>query len=237
MLATLIGIALLLPAHSPALADEAESDCFGIDFDVEHPITIAKIIADKPRTFFIKNVSDNAACPADTDACLQSAYLVPGDLVLVGKSHSAGGNAYTCVAYQSATDRKQRWTDGWLPSAAMTPVMPAPALLRSDWIGDWVHAGAEIVIKSGKKETVTIHGEAIYPAAQDVHNGVIDAEAKPSPGLLTFADDGSEPFDKASSDDGLCLVRMQRVEALLVVEDNNQCGGVMVTFTGFYRKK
>jgi hypothetical protein len=30
---------------------------------------------------------------------------------------------------------------------------------------------------------------------------------------------------------------MQRVEALLVVEDNGGCGGALVTFTGFYRRK
>ena len=79
-----------------------------------------------------------------------------------------------------------------------------------------------------------IHGEQVYPAAQDVHNGVIDATAKPANGLLQFAEDGSVPFDKAAVD-ATCLVRMQRIEALLVVEDNAQCGGVMVTFTGFYR--
>ena len=65
----------------------------------------------------------------------------------------------------------------------------------------------------------------------------IDAAAKPANGLLEFADDGSVPFNKESDDKGSCLVRMQRVEALLVVEDNNAAAARMVTFTGFYRKK
>jgi hypothetical protein len=30
---------------------------------------------------------------------------------------------------------------------------------------------------------------------------------------------------------------MQRIAELLVVEDNGRCGGSMVTFTGFYRRK
>jgi hypothetical protein len=221
-----------LPAFSPAVADEGQADCLGVDFVVQHPVTIAKIIADKPHTFFVKNASDDASCPAESDACLEKAYLVPGDLVLVGKTHGA----YTCVSYQLAADRKQNWTNGWLPSAAITPVMPAPAPARSDWIGGWVHAGGEVDIRAGKKGGMIIHGEQVYPAAQDVHNGVIDATAKPANGLLQFADDGSVPFDKAAVD-ATCLVRMQRIEALLVVEDNAQCGGVMVTFTGFYRKK
>jgi hypothetical protein len=30
---------------------------------------------------------------------------------------------------------------------------------------------------------------------------------------------------------------MQRVDALLIVEDNGSCGGAAVTFTGVYRRK
>ncbi len=225
------GLSIL--SATPAAADEAPGDCLGIDFDVAHPVAIAKIIADRPRVYFVKSAAENAACPADADACLQQAYLIPGDLVLIGKTH--GG--FTCVSYQSAADRVQRWTNGWLSSAAMTPVVPAPAASRADWIGDWVHAGGEIVIKAGKNGGVAIRGEAFYNAAQNVHTGVIAAAAKPAHGLLEFADDGGVPFDKASDDKGICLVRMQRVAALLVVEDNNSCGGADVTFTGFYRKK
>jgi hypothetical protein len=42
------------------------------------------------------------------------------------------------------------------------------------------------------------------------------------------------PFGKDEDD---CQVRMQRVDALLIVEDNGSCGGAAVTFTGFYRRK
>ncbi len=49
---------------------------------------------------------------------------------------------------------------------------------------------------------------------QNVHTGVIDAVAKPEGGFLQFADGGSVPFDKAK-DNAKCLVRMQRVGALL----------------------
>ena len=37
--------------------------------------------------------------------------------------------------------------------------------------------------------------------------------------------------------EGDCQVRMQRFGNLLLVEDNGACGGIMVTFTGFYRRK
>jgi hypothetical protein len=38
-------------------------------------------------------------------------------------------------------------------------------------------------------------------------------------------------------DEDDCQVCMQRVDALLIVEDNGSCGGAAVTFTGFYRRK
>ena len=224
---------LLLCAPSRAMADEGPGDCLGIDFNLAHPIGIAKIIADRPQVHFVKSAYQDAACPADGDACSESAYLVPGDLVLIGKTHGA----FTCVVYESAAARKVQWTNGWLPAASMTPVRPAAAPSRADWIGTWVHAAGHIVIKPGRKGRVTIRGEGFYAAAQNVHTGVIRATATPAHGLLEFADDGRSPFDKASDDKGSCLVRMQRIEKLLVVEDNNSCGGVMVTFTGFYRRK
>ena len=93
----------ILLASSFAAADPGPGDCVGVDFDVQHPVTIAKIIADKPQVHFVKNASDKAACPAEVDDCQDNAYLVPGDLILLGKTHGA----YSCVSYQSAADRTQ----------------------------------------------------------------------------------------------------------------------------------
>jgi len=90
---------------------------------------------------------------------------------------------------------------------------PAPA----DWIGRWIHAGGEITISKGRRGNLRIRGEAVYPAAQNVHSGVIRAEAKPAHGVLQFADDGSVPFNRETAEAGNCLVRMQRIAALLVI--------------------
>ncbi len=170
----------VLPALSAA--DESPGDCLGIDFDLHNPVTIAKIIANRPRVYFVKNAADDAACPAAADACLEAAYLVPGGLALIGKTFGA----YTCVSYESAQARKVQWTNGWLPSAGMTPVLPASARSRADWLGDWVHAAGHIVISNGKNGRLVIRGEAFYAAAQNVHTGVIDATAKPAHGLLNL---------------------------------------------------
>jgi hypothetical protein len=216
-----------------AAAGDNPGDCLGIGFEVTRPVTIAKIIADRPQVHFVNNASDAAACPAEGAACVASSYVSPGDLVLVGKTRGA----YSCVSYQSAADRTQRWTVGWLPSASLTPVQPARASEPGDWTGRWIHAGGTIAISKGRRGGLRIRGEHVYPAAQNVHSGVIRAEAKPAHGLLQFADEGRVPFDAAQSEAGNCLVRMQRIAELLVVEDNGHCGGSMVTFTGFYRRK
>ena len=60
-------------------------------------------------SYFLKNGSDQASCPAANDACQQKAYLIPGDLVLVGKTHGA----YTCVSYQFG-GCSQSELDQWL---------------------------------------------------------------------------------------------------------------------------
>jgi hypothetical protein len=126
-----IAAALILLVTRVAAAEEGPGDCLGVGFDVQHPITIAKVIADRPQVHFIKSAADDAGCPADREACLASSYLIPGDLVLVDKTHGA----FSCVSYQSAADRTQRWTVGWLPSATMTPIMPTSAPALADWIG------------------------------------------------------------------------------------------------------
>jgi hypothetical protein len=225
-------VAMPLIATS-ASAEETPGDCLGIGFDVTHPVTIAKIIADRPQVHFVKNTSDAAACPAEREGCEQPSYLVPGDLLLVGKSRGA----FSCVSYQSAADRRQNWTVGWLPSASLTPVQSARAPRTADWIGRWIHAGGAITISRGRRGSLRIRGEHVYPAAQSVHSGVIDANAKPAHGRIEFADDGSTSFGAASAEAGSCLVRMQRIAELLVVDDNGRCGGSHVTFTGFYRRK
>ena len=232
---SLVGAAVLVAAQFvltavSAAADEGPGDCLGVDFDVAHPIAVGRILSSGPRVYFVKSTMANAACPAATDACRAKSYLIPGDLALIGKSYGA----YTCVAYELAASRKVQWTDGWLPSASLGPVKPAPSPQRSDWIGEWVHASGHIDITPGDKGALAVQGEGFYTAAQNVHTAVLAATAKPTGSLLEFADDGSVAFNDPNAE---CLLRMQRVESLLVVEDNNSCGGIMVTFTGFYRRK
>jgi hypothetical protein len=227
-----VAIALAtLAAAAPAFAEEAAADCMGFDFDAKKPVMISRIEATAPKAFFMRGASDNASCPADTAACRGHAYLVPGDIVLTGKTHGA----YTCVAFQSLRDKAQIWANGWVASASLAPVAPAAAPQVADWTGTWSHTGGEIKIKPAKNGKLSIVGEHTYPVAGGVRTGDIAADVKPEGGVVAFVDGDDKPFDKA--EEGDCQVRMQRVGTVLVVEDNGACGGNMVTFTGFYQRK
>lgn len=229
-LRALAPVLTLVFAFAPGLAQADQESCHGVDFDIKHPLVVARVSAPS-RVYFIKGADESASCPSNAAGCNEPSYLVPGDLVLTGKTKGA----YVCAAFQSPLARKQDWTNGWLPLSALSPLTPAPAAKASDWIGEWVHPGGSITISEGNRGMLKIDGLQTYPAKLNIHTGVIEAEAKPAQGMIAFADDGTTPFDQA--DAGQCLVRMQRFDTWLAVEDNQGCGGVMVTFTGLYRRK
>jgi hypothetical protein len=227
----LLGLAVFTCGLSLLARSESDSNtCTGIDFHAKRPLVTSRVNT-RPHVNFVKGSDDDAACPAEKEPCRKKSFLVPGDVVLTGRAQGA----FTCVAYQSFHTRKQNWTSGWLPTSALTPVEPMPSPKIADWIGSWSHPGGTISISRGKNGSLSIEGEQTHPAAGGAHSGVLGAAVAPMQGVIVFADDGTTPFEKA--EDGQCLVRMQRVGAWLLVEDNMQCGGSMVTFTGLYRRE
>ncbi len=236
MRAAVIGLFLgaLLSAQAAHAYDAYDpNNCNGVDWDDLRALVVSKVTA-QPRINFVKSPYDDdfkaASCPAATEACRKSTYLVTGDLVLVGKTKGE----FTCVSYQSPTAKKQNWTRGWLPSAAIASVAPMPSPKLPDWIGTWSHPGGSITIKRGGGGKLHVEGQMVVPGAQDVHTGEIEAQVTPKQNVIAFVDDGTTPFEKI--DEGGCRVRMQRVGPWLIVEDNSGCGGAGVTFTGLYRR-
>ncbi len=231
----LVAVAVIAGSCAAARAeDDQQRNCNGVDWNDKQPLIVSKVTG-PPRVNFVKSGYDDdfkaTTCPADTQACRLKSYLVPGDLVLTGKSQGA----FTCVVYQSPRAAKQIWTKGWLPSTALTPVAPMPAPKLPDWIGTWSHPGGDIAIKRAAGGKLSVAGEMVMPTARDAHTGEIEAQVTPGKDTLAFVDDGSIPFDRP--DAGECRVRMQRIGAWLMVEDNSGCGGAGVTFTGLYRRK
>ncbi|HUI95399.1 MAG TPA: hypothetical protein VLX44_06585 [Xanthobacteraceae bacterium] len=217
-----------LAAALPAAAQDADGDCTRFAFDTKAPAGISRVAAGTPRAYFVHGRSDAAACPSDAAACRSRSYLVSGDIVLTG----AIRGAFTCITYQNL--KSGFIMSGWTASASLAAVAGAPAPRPSDWTGTWRHPGGKLTIKPAKNGTLAIAGAHSYPVAGGVRNTEFDASAAPGGGILAFADDGTTPFDRAA--EGSCLMRMRRVETLLVVEDNGQCGDGMVSFTGAYQR-
>jgi hypothetical protein len=237
----LIGSAFLLTvvliAGSAAAYDPYDpNNCNGVEWDDKRALVVQKVIA-SPRVNFIKSPYDDGfkaeTCPADTKECRLKSYLVTGDLVLTGKTQGP----FTCIIYQAPRAKKQVWAKGWLPTSALTPVAPMLNPKMSDWIGTWSHPGGSIKIKKDDGGKLSVEGVMLVPTAMDFHNGQIQAQVTPQNGTIAFVDDGSIPFETVGGEGGECRVRMQRIGPLLIVEDNDGCGGAGVTFSGFYHRK
>jgi hypothetical protein len=221
--------AAMLAASVSEASAENDADCLGVGFDAKQPVVVSKISPGTPRVHYVKSHWEDADCPAAAEKCRSQAYLVPGDLVLTGRARGE----WTCISYQAPKAAKAGWTNGWIPASRLEPVPRHPSPGLSGWLGAWKTRSARIEITQGEKGMLAVEGEALLQAAQSVHSGVIEAEIKPGRDLIAFADDGSTSFESEKAE---CRVRMQRVGAYLVVEDNGGCGGSMVTFTGFYRR-
>jgi hypothetical protein len=218
-----------IAAAIPAAAQDADGDCTRFAFAAKTPAAIARIATDAPRAYFVHGRSDDPSCPNDTAACRSRAYLVAGDLVLAGATRGA----FMCATYLNP--RTGAAMSGWIAAADLAAVAGGPAPQPSDWTGTWRHPGGKIAIKPAKDGRLAIAGEHSYPVAGGVRSTDFAAGAAPADGMLAFADDGTTPFDKAA--EGACLMRLRRIAALLVVEDNGQCGDGMVSFTGAYQRK
>ena len=92
-----------------------------------------------------------------------------------------------------------------------------------------------MIKRGGIGGRLQIEGIAAYKGVREVHTGAIEAQVTPDRDSIAFLDDGWMPF--ATQCDSGCKVRMHRIGELLLVEDNGNCGGVGVTFTGLYHRK
>lgn len=227
---SLAGVGLVAAAilfGGPAMAYDANdpANCNGAEWDQANPLLVAKV-STGPRVSFIKSPYDDgftaSSCPAATAACERKAYLVAGDLVLAGRKRGP----FTCVSYQSPLAKKQIWVNGWLPSAALTPVLPMPNPEISDWVGTWYHPGGPIEIRKAKGGKLHVEGGMTVPTAKDFHNGDFAGDVMPKGDTIAFVDQYGE-----------CRVRLQRIGPWLLAVDNSGCGGAGVSFTGLYRRK
>jgi hypothetical protein len=225
-----------------SLADQGELQRLGPPFiTASCPagdwVGLAMIGKELPRVGFLSaSTEKQPGCPSATPACRLASYLVPGDRVLVGDSV----RGFRCATFRSPEGRE---TSGFLPSTALVDQSTASPTL-ADWAGRWVRDDeASITIKL-ERAALTVSGQATWSAHDPervkrggVNTGDIDTVATPRGNLIAIGSDydGGNPPDVSNVDD--CRARLRLFGPYLAVEDNTDCGGMNVTFSGVYSRQ
>jgi hypothetical protein len=228
-IATVLAALLATPAA-------ARAGCVWSDLVVDEA-RVAAVRPGAPRTYFVQDEVLVRGCPNESAACRSRAYLTPGDVVLTGPSQGA----YTCAGFAGARGVA---TIGWLSTAALVP-LPEAEQVPADWVGRWTAPEQDIAITPGRDGALAVKGDATWGMGDPerrrrggIHTGEVEGEARPEQGVLAFAvgpDDGTLPYDTKA--EFICRIGMWRRGPYLLARDNNGCGGVNVSFSGFYRRK
>ncbi len=206
------------------LAAQAQDDgrfCSGVSFSDEPDLVIGRIKADAGKVHFRKNGGRKSPCPSAAPQCQDKAFLVPGDLVVLG----AKKGEFVCVEHDNGKGSR----GGWLPSVALEP-----APLENDpaaWIGAWKRVEADITIEQ-TKNGLKASGEATYGSLdrERVERGAVNLGSFSGPLALK---DGQGRIVDEDSVSG-CNLKLARAGDFLFVRDNNVCGGMNVSFSGRY---
>lgn len=233
-----IACALAIGVASNAHAQSG--DCVGFDSVAPEATLLLGTVNDSaPKTFFVKGAGLQKSCPSDSAACRDKAYLVPGDQIIV----STVGKNFVCGEYVNA---KGLVRAGWLPTSAITLAPEAPAAGLADWIGRWTGGPEQslTIEKGSQASSIKVKGDATFGALDPdrvkrgaVNIGEIEGSVKPDGSSLAFTMGDSATLPYSEGDEYDCRVRMRLLGPFLLVEDNRNCGGMNVSFTGAYRRK
>ena len=219
--------AAVLPG--PGMYGIARAACTDVDFSA--PATRAATVrATLPRTGFTGDMELAAGCPAT--GCATKAYVLPGDVVLIGGGTRAG---HICATFVGMPGNS---TTGWLPEAALDVITAVP----DDWTGQWHRIEADIAITPAGS-ALHVQGDATWGAMSPervqrggVHIGELNGTMAPLDGVLAFTmGDKTLPYGKGDETD--CRITMILRGPYLVARDNTNCGGQNVTFTGVFRHR
>ncbi|MDK6076950.1 hypothetical protein [Massilia varians] len=163
---------------------------------------------------------DDDGCPSKGAACRRSAYLVPGDEVLVGKRTAD----VACVWFQG----RKHESVGWVPADKVVPLPVAPLDPRRDWLGTWSDGAGTIRILPAPGFGRTQIASKLRWDGGTAPNGEPRANFGGMHGVLEVQG------NRATAAQGSCQVALTRIGRYLVADDNGDCGGINVRHTGVY---
>jgi len=157
-----------------------------------------------------------------TPSAREKAYLVDGDAVFGGPED----RGFRCVYYGTRTGKL---IAGFVPAESLAPYPETEDLTRDFLVGTWSYEGnPEIVITAADENTVSASGTAFWRGlGQNVHTGEFAAGAAIQGNEITF---------REGDGDSACQVELLRRGPYLVADDNSNCGGMNVRFSGILMK-
>lgn len=222
LLAVLLGV--IVPNFEAALADEqpkVEQECLSYDSAYENaPLFVVKSDLGAERAYLYKQTQ---LCPKDKPCgSRQKAYLVSGDVVFAGPLN----RGFRCVYYGSSNGKI---VAGFIPAENLKAIAEDNGMSIDFLIGTWKYESNSIEIKASAAGKVSGDGQAYYQTAETVNEGSFSAQAPLAAGQ-------KELVFKEGNDESSCVVKLHRRGPYLVASDNNNCGGLNVSFSGIYTK-
>jgi hypothetical protein len=222
LLAALLGV--IVPNFEAALADEqpkVEQECLSYDSAYENaPLFVVKSDLGAERAYLYKQTQ---LCPKDKPCgSRQKAYLIGGDVVFAGPPN----RGFRCVYYGSSNGKI---VAGFIPAENLKAIAEDNGMSIDFLIGTWKYESNSIEIKASAAEKVSGDGQAYYQTAETVNEGSFSAQAPLAAGQ-------KELVFKEGNDESSCVVKLHRRGPYLVASDNNNCGGLNVSFSGIYTK-
>ena len=168
----------------------------------------------KKPALILEDSGQKKGCPqAGAKCALGGDAAKPGTEVLI----NAALPGFSC-AYVPSRDGD----GGWISNADIAVEQPQPSASPpiSAWLGKWKYGDTEIDV-ARKGSQLALSGSA---TSADGNEGDIDSKVTPRANELHITDNAP------------CEVWMTLVGSYLVVKDNQQCGGMNVSFTGVYTR-
>jgi hypothetical protein len=171
-------------------------------------------------------LSDMNGCPSEGKQCNGLGYVLPGDVVITGREHGA----YVCVLYPN----RFGGSAGWVEQSRLVPEAfdSSPAL--QSWVGRWKD-GDDLLRLSLYHGQLHADGAAYWPSA---HPAKEDAPGGPNVGSLeaNAMPTGNRVQFSEGNDLSRCQVTAILVGTWMLVDDNGNCGGMNVRFSGIYQR-
>lgn len=114
---------------------------------------------------------------------------------------------------------------GWIASSALRSLATAPDPPLSLWLGTWRRYDDVIHIQRQGETGLHVDGEAIYKSRTMRHFGSLTAQSRPQGNRLHL-------------EEGSCKLDLTLAGGFLVIVDHdNGCGGLNVTFGGVWKRR